>query len=82
MTKMTKLRKWEKAPKYVGNYSTGELLIHLGMDIKKYENLDLLCLPDRFVDFIEMTNDFQKDKISIKEYNEWIVKTIKWYKNK
>ena len=34
---MTKLKKWEKSPKYVGNYSTGELLIHLGMDIKKYE---------------------------------------------
>ena len=79
---MTKLRKWEKSPKYVGNYSTGELLIHLGMDIKKYQNLDLLCLPDRFVDFIEMTNDFNNDKITVKEYNEWIIRIINQYKNK
>ena len=79
---MVKLRKWEKAPKYVGAYPTGELLIHLGMDIKKYENLDLLCVPDRYLDFIEMTNDFNNKKISLKEYNEWIVETIKWYKNK
>lgn len=76
---MTKLRKWEKSPKYVGNYSTGELLIHLGMDIKKYENLGLLCLPDRFVDFIEMTNDFNNDKITVKEYNEWIIRIINQY---
>ena len=74
---MSKLKKWEKHWKKVGNYSTGVLLIEMGKIIKRCPDT-VYCM----LDFIDATNEFNSGKMTTDEYNEFIVNEIKHLKNK
>ena len=65
--------KWERNYKEIGNYSTGELLIRLGMEIKSYPKV----VPGRYLDFIELQNKFNDDKITTEEFSETIKSFIR-----
>lgn len=61
------MRKWEKDYREVGNYATGELLIRLGMLIAK-NPMD--TLPKEYLEFIDLQNDFNEDRISVDEFHK------------
>ena len=73
---MSRLKKWEKSPKEVGNYSTGVLLIEFGKIIKRSPDT-VYCM----LDFIDATNELNNDEMTVKEYNEFIISRIKYCKS-